>query len=256
LAALVLLTATNTTVGELLLFDDFDQPPARAGNLSISDDHARTIFTPISFENPLADISVQTQLRITEGAAGVVVRSDARQPAPNGYYGLIRPDGTAQLGWAGGDWPVLREAATGLDPTLADVVLQLAAIDNQITFSVWATDRTPPSTPTLALIDDAVAAGSVALGGVSIEYPNRGLIDAVFRYVRVTHTQVPEPVSIVLAVLACGTAMLGRSRNALRHRKRRPDDFRALRQTYSRYSRRLQTDDRSNNCAPAVRSLR
>jgi hypothetical protein len=209
LAALVLLTAASTTVGELLLFDDFDQPPARAGNLSISDDHARTIFTPILLENPLADVSVQTQLRVTEGAAGLLVRSDARQPAPNGCYGLIRPDGMAQLGWAGGDWPVLREAATGLDPTLADVVLQLATIDNQITLWVWAAGGTPPNTPTLTLIDDTVAAGSVALGGISVEYPNRGLIEAVFRYVQVTDSQVPEP---TLTMLGATVAFLSQHR--------------------------------------------
>jgi hypothetical protein len=151
---------------------------------------------------------------------------------------------------------VLREAATGLDPTLADVVLQLVAIDNQITFWVSAAGSTLPNMPPLTLVDDTVAGGSVALGGISIKYPNRGLIDAVFRYVRVTDTQVPEPVSIVLAVFASGTAMLGRSRNALHHRKRPPDDLRVLRQTYSRYSRRLHTHERSYNCAPAVRSLR
>jgi hypothetical protein len=216
LAVSIVVAAHNTSSGGILFFDDFETLPSNPGNLSISDDHARTEFTRIGAENGLTDISVQTQLRVTEGSIGAIIRWDVRQPAPNGYYGLIRADGTAQLGWVGGDWPVLREAVTGLNAADCDILMQLEAMGNQIDFWIWSVDQSMPDMPTLSIVDDTVAAGSVALGGISAEYPIRGFVEGVFRYVLVADVHVPEPAISVLAAIASGTAMLIRRGGVLR----------------------------------------
>src|SRR5688500_7756919 len=91
-----LLAGGNSSVGGIVLFDDFERFSTNAGNLAIGDDSARTSFTQVELPNYLTDTFVRTQLRVTDGTAGALIRWDLRQPAPNGYYGLIRSDGTAQ----------------------------------------------------------------------------------------------------------------------------------------------------------------
>lgn len=227
LAVSVVATAGNASVGGVLLFDDFDQPPSRAGNLVISDEDERSNFKALLQPN-VTDVLVRTQLRVTQGSAGALIRWNARQPVPNGYFGLIGADGTARLGWVGGDWPVLGELATGLNPAQGDIVLQLEAIDNQIKLWAWPEGAAMPSNPTLAIADDTVPLGSVALGGLSTDFPNRGLIDVVFRYVLVSDTLVPEPSMAALATIA-STAVLFRLVGATLRRNAWPPFLRECR---------------------------
>jgi hypothetical protein len=213
----VIATAGDASVGGALLFDDFDKPPASGGSLSISDEDERSNFKALLQPN-VTDISVRTQLRVTQGSAGALLRWNARQPAPNGYFGLIRADGMARLGWAGGNWPVLREVPTGLDPAQNDVLFQLDAVGNQVKLWTWPVGQLMPKEPTLSIADDAVASGlgSVALGGMAMDFPDRGPIDGVFRYVLVTDTLVPEPSMAALAALASAAMTLSHRRAALR----------------------------------------
>lgn len=218
----VLLTSVGVSwfakgsVAGLIVFDSFDQPPTHEGNLTFDEDRARTSFATVNAPADLVDTTVRTELRATEGAIGALVRWDARRPGPNGYFGAIRPDGTAQLGWAGGDWTVLREAATGLDAAYNDISLQLAAIGNQIQLWTWPAGQPMPDAPTLSLVDDTIAAGTVALGGVAAQFPNRGPIAGAFRFVQVESMAIPEPAAALLMVNAAGIAVLGLRRHRFR----------------------------------------
>jgi hypothetical protein len=200
LAVFLFIAAANHGDAGTVLFDDFERFTS-SGDLSFSDDSARTTFRQVGPLEELGDILLRTQLRVTDGAAGAVVRWDQRQPAPNGYFGVVRADGTIQLGWAGGDWPVLRNTFTDLDAAKADVVIQLEAIGNRISLWAWR---------------DGQVSGFTGLGGVATEFPNRGALEAAFRYVQVADTHVPEPAASVLTVLASGPAVLCRCRRRLR----------------------------------------
>jgi hypothetical protein len=215
LAVFLFIAAANHGDAGTVLFDDFERFTS-SGDLSFSDDSARTTFRQVGPLEELGDILLRTQLRVTDGAAGAVVRWDQRQPAPNGYFGVVRADGTIQLGWAGGDWPVLRDTFTDLDAAKADVVIQLEAIGNRISLWAWRDGQAMPEEPTLSLIDDAMVSGFAGLGGIATEFPNRGALEAAFRYVQVADTHVPEPAASVLTVLASGPAVLCRCRRRLR----------------------------------------
>jgi hypothetical protein len=215
IAAAIVFAHGTMSWGATLLFDDFDEPPASGGSLSISVEDERSNFKSLLQPN-VTDVSVRTQLRVTEGLAGALIRWNSRQPVPNGYYGLIRADGTARLGWVGGTWPVLREVATGLDPSQRDVVLQLEANGNQLKLWMWPEGEPMPNLPTLSVADDAVAWGSIALGGVSTDFPHRGPINGVFRYALVTDTLAPEPSMAALWAFGSTSMLLRRGRAAHR----------------------------------------
>jgi hypothetical protein len=222
LAVTIIFAANRSTAGGSLLFDDFERFTTSGGDLTFSDDHARTAFTQVGPFNDLANTSIRTQLRVTQGSAGGIIRWDARQPAPNGYFGLILPDGTARLGWADGDWPVLREVATGLDAAREDVVLQLEAIGNTISLWAWAAGQPMPIMPTVSITDDTVVSGSVALGGLPRDYPGRGPIESVFRFVQVADMHVPEPAAAATLVSAFAAVYLCCNRAAFIARRGRP----------------------------------
>jgi hypothetical protein len=216
-----LLAGGNMSAGGTVLFDDFDRFSATAESLVLGDDRARTLFTSVGLQNTLTDTSVRTLLQAVQGSVGALIRWDTRQPAPNGYFGLIGADGIALLGWAGGDWPVLRETATGLHAANEDIVLQLEAIGNTINLWTWADGQPMPDMPTLTVVDDVVAAGAVGLGGMSNEYPNRGPVEAAFRYVHVASTHIPEPANAVLAANVFATVLLNLGRAAWHSPSRR-----------------------------------
>jgi hypothetical protein len=111
---------------------------------------------------------------------------------------------------------MLREVATGLGASQRDVVLQLEAIGNQLKLWTWPEGEPMPNEPTLSVADDAVAWGSMALGGMSIDFPNRGPIDGAFRYVLVTDTLAPEPSMAALWAFASTAMILSRGRAAHR----------------------------------------
>lgn len=216
LASAGLLLSAQGSMADLIVFNDFDQPPTNQGNLTFDEDRARTSFATVGAPTDLVDTTVRTQMRATDGAIGALVRWDARRPGPNGYFGAIRPDGTAQLGWAGGDWTVLREAATGLDAAANDISLQLTAIGNRIQLWTWPADQPMPDAPTLSMVDDTIAAGTVALGGIAAQFPSRGPIAGAFRFVQVEGIPIPEPTAAFPAAIAAGIAMLGWHRHRYR----------------------------------------
>jgi hypothetical protein len=79
-----------------------------------------------------------------------------------------------------------------------------------------------PDMPTLTVVDDVVAAGAVGLGGMSNEYPNRGPVEAAFRFVHVASTHIPEPANEVLAANAFAAVLLNLGRAAWHSPSRRP----------------------------------
>jgi hypothetical protein len=214
-AMFLFIATANQGVAGTVLFDDFERFSTSAGSLAFSDDSARATFRQVGLLEELGDISLRTQLRVTDGSAGAIVRWDQRQPTPNGYFGVVRGDGKAQLGWAGGDWPVLRETFTELDAAKEDVAIQLEAIGNRISLWVWPVSQAMPEKPILSLTDDAVVSGLAGLVGISTKFPDRGPLEAAFRYVQVADTHVPEPAASVLAALASGPVVLCRCRRRL-----------------------------------------
>ncbi|RIK86924.1 MAG: hypothetical protein DCC67_02350 [Planctomycetota bacterium] len=153
----------------------------------------------------LIDVVVRTQLRVTEGALGGLVRWHERQPFASGYFGVIRADGVVQLGWAGGEWPVLAELPTELAPAAEDVVLELRAAGAVITLSAWAATPTAAERPYVMSVADFLSPGeAVGWGGLSLQAPGRGPIEGVFRYVELLSIRLPEPPNVAPRVLALG----------------------------------------------------
>lgn len=221
-ACIALATATNNpTSAETLFVDTFedgsvrnDVPVDRDGNaVQWFIDRGEGQFAVVDSDlvltgatNPapigtvtgldLGGTSIRTQLRVREGiGAGLGIRQ------PNGYFSAITDDGLAFLGITGSADEAI-SASTDLDVTAEDVVMQLDAFDDLISLWVWRPNEPRPEDPILTLTGGAGPSGSASVFGLSANYPDPGPSEAVFRYVQVATTSIPEPSTWLALVIA------------------------------------------------------
>lgn len=166
-------------------------------------------------QNPkFADTSIRTQLRLIRGSAlGFGVRLDGSHwERANGYYAYLDENMRAEIGVSGGDGVSRGTLLTDLNPKEEDVVMQLDAIGNAIDFRVWRPNESMPTEPLLSFTDGSIRSGNVFLWVDN--YGGSPDADALFRYVHVATTPIPEPSSTMLAGLAFAAALVSTRRRA------------------------------------------
>jgi hypothetical protein len=158
----------------------------------------------------LSDTSIRAQVRL-EGTADEVVAIFARANAvTNQSHALeIAADGGLWLGIAN-DYQ--RIIGTDLRPTNEDVVLQLDVIGDSIRGWAWRADEPMPGSPLFTRQSSALTMGSPGVYyGPSI-VPQGTSGTAIYRYIQVATSPIPEPTALVLAVLGGGALVFGTRR--------------------------------------------
>ena len=116
----------------------------------------------------------------------------------------IAADGTLWFG-IGGSYV---SRPSDLRPSTEDVILQLDAIGNRVTFWAWRVNETKPLVPAFQR-----TTGSVLVSGLLGVYytqattspPTAGT--AIYRYVHVADAPIPEPSTLGLAGMAAGAGL-------------------------------------------------
>jgi RNA polymerase sigma factor (sigma-70 family) len=186
------------------------------GNLRVSSSRADTVAAIgvrdlVSVGNQSIRAQVRLESSHSEQNAALFVRGNEYDF--RSYHLEIQPDGRIHYGISGSDLNVV----TNLRPTEEDVILQLDAIGNSITGWAWRAGEPKPSTPTFRFVDDRLAAGFPGLYFVpNTLVPGDPIGSAIYRYVHVADTPIPEPSGTILAtaggaVLASGI-LFGRRR--------------------------------------------
>jgi hypothetical protein len=209
------IAAYGAAPADTIFFDDFSAPdptnPARQpvswtpdnGSVSIVDRdlriertspgfYARAEASAVSIDN----VSVRTQARSIEGAAGVQLRF-TRDASDTGYLSWLGADGSAAISITGNNFRDIVTAQTGFRPTEEDVLMQFDAIGNQLSLYLWRPGEQSPASPALSVVDNTIAGpGTVLLGFLALP---QSTLSGSFRFVHVANTHIPEPSSWVVA---------------------------------------------------------
>lgn len=150
----------------------------------------------------LGDTSIRAQVRASGNkAVGVQVR---RGLATVGYSGLILPDGT--IGFVRADGApvptILGESVVPFNALDQDVMLQVDAIGNELSLWAWPVGATMPSNPQVVVSDSTYETGIVGVVSVPPIGEDPSPFPGTFRFVHVADTHIPEPSTLVLALLA------------------------------------------------------
>jgi hypothetical protein len=173
----------------------------------------------------LTDVSIRTQVRTSsvEGGAFVFVRRLGPQELPSlgSYFGGIKYDpnlgGTyLLLGRNDGDSftffggnPVVGGPVLPFDVRIDDAVLQLDVIGNELKLWGWKAGDPMPDQPQLTATDNKYSEE----GRVGLSNDVHNLNIATFRYVHVADSHIPEPTTLLLAMLGmAGTCCYRRRR--------------------------------------------
>ena len=167
------------------------------------------------------DASLRSRVRLIEGdSVALGVRYTQPGGFGNGYFGGIAADGTAFAGISSGEnsnrpAEFLGQQPTDLRVAENDVMIQLDAIDDEVSLRVWGVDERMPDEPTISFQDDRVTSGdSVVAFAMAAEAFQPQAIDARFQFIRLDNTVIPEPCTALMAsvgLTAC--ALLARRRH-------------------------------------------
>jgi len=161
----------------------------------------------------LEDFSIRTQVRSSAvgGAAFVLARvQDFLGDSSNGaYFGGIRyspNNGTKLLlgradGGGNNTFFGVRQLLP-FDVRIEDAILQLDVIGNQLKLWGWKAGDPMPDQPQLTATDNTYSEGTMRISNDDNNPENLNI--ATFRYVHVADSHIPEPTTLLLAML--GTA--------------------------------------------------
>jgi hypothetical protein len=144
----------------------------------------------------LGDTSIRAQLRAegqTDQGFGVFVRGDLVNNIAHSFE--VAADGGLWFGITGS----LQRIDSPLRPTQEDVILQLDAIGNSITAWAWRPGEAMPVMPAFSRITSQLPSGSPGVYTSSSTVPTGTSGTAVYRFVHVSNTSIPEPLSYFIA---------------------------------------------------------
>jgi hypothetical protein len=153
----------------------------------------------------LENASIRTQVRLIEGNVfGVGARWNPSFPSNSarGYFGYVDAEGEVGLG-VNGSGEFLGWVMTDLQPLQEDIMMQLDVIGSQISIWAWRTNEEMPSHPIVTRADSRLTAGNIDTF-VARFPPNSEPVEGVVRFVHVADTHIPEPSTLLLALVALG----------------------------------------------------
>ena len=152
----------------------------------------------------LDDSSLRTQANLSAGRfLGVSVREVNNSANYFGYVDQV--DMVAAIGIGGDDAVIFDSVPFEFDMT-NDVMLQLDAIGNQISFWAWSPDEAMPKDPLVTASDDTLRSGEIYVwaSNTDINGVSLGPASSEFRFVSVAGAHIPEPSSVLLMFLGMG----------------------------------------------------
>jgi RNA polymerase sigma factor (sigma-70 family) len=147
----------------------------------------------------LSDTSIRAQVRIEsqyDEAAAVFVRGNLNNLNAIAHTLEVEADGTLWFGIVGSFQ--LQSIESDLRPTQEDVILQLDAIGDTITGWAWRAGQPKPATPAFSRVNNQLSSGLTGVYYAPALTPRNPLGTAIFRYVQVATTSIPEPTSVAL----------------------------------------------------------
>ena len=149
---------------------------------------------------PYRDVSLRTQARLTQGEWIAVTVRDDTQPIYTQYVGALSEDGSTTAGRlsSGNVFSAGENIQTNLDPKNEDVMLQIDAIGDEISFWAWRPEETMPSEPLFSFEDSRIEEGFVT---VNFGSQRNETVSGVLRFVQVDTQSIPEPCTAMLAAL-------------------------------------------------------
>jgi hypothetical protein len=151
----------------------------------------------------LADTSIRAQVRFDgesnpDEGSGVFVRGDL--VSYQAHLFEIASDGGLWFGTIGSP---LQRIDSNLRPRQEDVILQLDAIGDAINAWAWRAGDPMPATPAFSRITSQLPSGIAGVyKSASLSSQGTSTGTAIFRYVHVSNTSIPEPTSLWIASLA------------------------------------------------------
>jgi hypothetical protein len=187
---------------ELTTIGDFD---ATSGDYVFTPTNNASFMISGVVDIPLTDTSIRTQVRTTKNEGGVFVSARVQAvPTIGNYFAgmeyrgnvggtvliLGRVNGGGNFTFFGGN-PVLP-----FDVRTEDGVLQLDVIGTELKLWGWKAGDPMPDQPQLTATDSAYSEGTMRLAS-AIDNLNIG----TYRYVHVADMHIPEPTTLLLAML-------------------------------------------------------
>jgi hypothetical protein len=173
----------SAATGDLVVQSSFDSVPSA---------YVDSLLMP-------GDVSVRFQGRLTtDGLIGMQAR---------GHWTLLNADGTASIGRLGSSTG-LGVVPTSFNPLANEVVMQFDAVGTTYSLWVWNPGDAMPPQPVVRVTDNSQGDNRIGIGGVSSSFPSAGdNFEAIFRYVHVADTPIPEPSSAVFVLVGSWAAV-------------------------------------------------
>jgi hypothetical protein len=209
---------------------DRDGNPVRWTEQPNSGDYDATsgdyVFTPTTTEDfmrsgvvdiTLTNISIRTQVQTSSENGGAFVGARYQDPLAfpsiGNYFGGIEYNqnlGDTRLNLGrndGGSFTSFGVFVLPFDVRTEDAVLQLDVIDNELKLWGWKAGDPMPDQPQLTATDSTYSGGTMRIASETI---NNNI--STFRYVHVADMHIPEPSTILLAMIGMAGACCYRRR--------------------------------------------
>lgn len=185
---------------------------AASGDL-IMTPSSRAIVASIA-ELEREDVSIRAQARILESSpsgSGVELLARGDRATVDAYLAGLDDEGFAYVGRSGDDLPAFASTNTDLRLLEEDVILQFDVFGTELSMWAWKAGEPMPTEPLLSATDGSLTSGEFGFDYFAYE-PTSPLGSAVYRYVHVASTHIPEPSTVLLAVLLliCSIARMHR----------------------------------------------
>jgi hypothetical protein len=164
----------------------------------------------------LRDASIRTQVRILEPSApggGVEILARGDRSTVSAYLAGINEQGAAYITSTDVSCCFVR-IDTGLRPLEHDVIMQLDVFGTSLKMWAWPAGEPMPSAPLLTATNNRHVQGEVGIDYFSLQ-PSPMLGNAIFRYVHVASSHIPEPSTLLIVIVGGMTATI-----CPRHRRR------------------------------------
>jgi hypothetical protein len=160
-------------------------------------------------EYDLHDVSIRSQFRILHPSppgGGVELLARADRVAVDAYLAGLNESGRVYIRRANapGSFVFLD---TDLRPLEEDVVMQFDVFGETLSLWAWPASESLPSAPLVTTTDSSLTQGEVGIDYFS-SAADPMLGNAIFRYVHVANTHIPEPTTIILASILATLAGL------------------------------------------------
>jgi hypothetical protein len=145
-------------------------------------------------DRQFGDVSLRTQAALNSADWIALTVRDAMNPITRQYVGDISRNGHINVGSLNGGPPTwaVQALPTGLNPGQEDVVLQIDAIGDDISFWAWASDEDMPSEPLFTYKDSRIDGGIVTVNFGSLTNQDTS---GVLRFVQVDTKSISDPFS-------------------------------------------------------------